>query len=68
LNFLPGHAVSILPRTPATDVPPLPPHISLKQARNFMKAMLSGDPAAGSAIASTSRELVGAILPGKRDA
>jgi pyruvate dehydrogenase (quinone) len=49
------------------DVPPLPPHISLKQARNFMKAMLSGDPAAGGAIASTARELVGAILPGKRD-
>jgi pyruvate dehydrogenase (quinone) len=49
------------------DVPPLPPHISLKQVRNFMKAMLSGDPAAGSAIASTARELVGAILPGKRD-
>jgi pyruvate dehydrogenase (quinone) len=48
------------------DVPPLPPHISLKQARNFMKAMLSGDPAAGSAIASTAREL--AILPGRRDA
>lgn len=50
------------------DVPPLPPDISLKQARNFMKAMLSGDPAAGSALVSTARELVGAILPGKRDA
>jgi pyruvate dehydrogenase (quinone) len=45
----------------------VPPHISLKQARNFMKAMLSGDPPAGGAIASTARELVGAILPGKRD-
>jgi hypothetical protein len=29
--------------------------------------MLSGDPAAGGAIASTARELVGAILPGQRD-
>ena len=49
------------------NIPPLPPHISLKQARNFMKSMLSGDPAAGSVIASTARELVGAILPGKKD-
>jgi pyruvate dehydrogenase (quinone) len=49
------------------DVPPLPPHISLKQARNFMKAILSGDPAGGGALADTARELVGAILPGHRD-
>jgi pyruvate dehydrogenase (quinone) len=49
------------------NVPPLPPHITLKQARNFMKSMLAGDPAAGRAIASTARELVGAILPGKKD-
>jgi len=49
------------------DVPPLPPHITIKQARNFMKSMLSGDPAAGSVIASTARELVGAILPGRKD-
>jgi pyruvate dehydrogenase (quinone) len=49
------------------DVPPLPPHISLKQARNFMRAMLSGDPAAGGVLATTARELVGTILPGKKD-
>jgi pyruvate dehydrogenase (quinone) len=47
------------------NVPPLPPHITLKQARGFMGAMLKGDPEAGSVLASTARELVGAILPGK---
>ena len=32
------------------NVPPLPPHITLKQARNFMKSMLTGDAAARSVI------------------
>lgn len=49
------------------NVPPLPPHITLKQARKFMTSMLGGDPEAGSAIAQTARELLGAILPGKKD-
>jgi pyruvate dehydrogenase (quinone) len=47
------------------NVPPLPPHITLKQARNFMSAMLKGEPEVGSVLANTARELVGAILPGK---
>ena len=44
---------------------PLPPHITLKQARNFMGVMLKGEPEVGSVLANTARELVGAILPGK---
>jgi pyruvate dehydrogenase (quinone) len=47
------------------NVPPLPPHITLKQARGFMGAMLRGEPQTGSVLANTARELVGAILPGK---
>ena len=47
------------------NVPPLPPHITLKQARGFMNAMLGGEPEAGSVLADTARELVGALLPGK---
>ena len=47
------------------NVPPLPPHITLKQARGFMGAMLRGEPQASSVLANTARELVGAILPGK---
>lgn len=48
------------------NVPPLPPHITLKQARSFMGAMLSGEPDAKSVLANTARELIGAILPGKQ--
>jgi pyruvate dehydrogenase (quinone) len=48
------------------NVPPLPAHITLKQARMFMTSMLGGDPEAGSALADTARELLGAILPGKK--
>jgi pyruvate dehydrogenase (quinone) len=47
------------------NVPPLPPHITLKQARNFMGAMLGGEPELGSVLANTARELVGSLLPGK---
>jgi pyruvate dehydrogenase (quinone) len=47
------------------NVPPLPPHITLKQARHFMGAMLKGDSEVGGVLADTARELVGAILPGK---
>jgi pyruvate dehydrogenase (quinone) len=47
------------------NVPPLPPHITLKQARHFMGALAKGDPDAGSVIVDTARELVGSILPSK---
>jgi pyruvate dehydrogenase (quinone) len=45
------------------SVPPLPPHITLKQARGFMGAMLAGDPDTGSALADTARQLVGSLWP-----
>jgi pyruvate dehydrogenase (quinone) len=47
------------------NVPPLPPHITLKQARNFMGALAKGDPQSGNVIVDTARELVGSILPSK---
>src|SRR5215208_6804896 len=47
------------------NVPPLPPHITLKQARSFMGAMLSGEPQAKSVLANTARELIGAFLPNR---
>jgi pyruvate dehydrogenase (quinone) len=47
------------------NVPPLPPHITLKQARHFMGALAKGDPDAGSVIVDTARELVGSILLSK---
>jgi pyruvate dehydrogenase (quinone) len=47
------------------NVPPLPPHITLKQARHFMGALAKGDPESGNVIVDTARELVGSILPSK---
>ncbi|WP_445503296.1 thiamine pyrophosphate-requiring protein [Microvirga sp. G4-2] len=47
------------------NVPPLPPHITLKQARHFMGALAKGDPESGSMIVDTARSLVGSILPPK---
>ncbi|MBL0408443.1 thiamine pyrophosphate-requiring protein [Microvirga aerilata] len=48
------------------NVPPLPPHITLKQARHFMGALAKGDPEAGNVLIDTARELVGSILPSKK--
>ncbi|MFC1456551.1 hypothetical protein ACETIH_07450 [Microvirga arabica] len=48
-----------------TNVPPLPPHITLKQARHFMGALAKGDPERGSVIVDTARSLMGSILPSK---
>lgn len=47
------------------NVPPLPSHITLKQARHFMGALAKGDPDAGSVVVNTARQLVGSILPSK---
>ena len=48
------------------NVPPLPPHITLEQARHFMGALVKGDPESGSVIVNTARSLVGSILPSKK--
>ncbi|HTT95633.1 MAG TPA: thiamine pyrophosphate-requiring protein [Solirubrobacterales bacterium] len=47
------------------EVPPLPPHISLEQARAFTSAVLGGDPSAGRPIAQSLRQKVAEALPGK---
>ena len=48
------------------NVPPLPPHITLKQARNFMSTLLKGDPEEGSVILGTAKEVLSSILPGRK--
>ncbi|HEV7253456.1 MAG TPA: thiamine pyrophosphate-requiring protein [Mesorhizobium sp.] len=45
------------------NVPPLPPHITLKQARHFMSAVLGGEPEAGSVLANAARQVIGSLLP-----
>lgn len=47
------------------NVPPLPPHITLKQAQAFMSSMF-GEPELGSVLANTARQVASRVLP-KRD-
>ena len=44
------------------DVPPLPPHITLKDAKNFM-TMMRDEPNLGSVIANSARQLFARVLP-----
>jgi pyruvate dehydrogenase (quinone) len=48
------------------EVPPLPPHITLKQAKAFTSTLWKGDPEQGSMIVQTAKELVAELLPRRR--
>ena len=48
------------------NVPPLPPHITLSQARGFVASML-GEPELGSVLKNTAKEVLSSILPGSGD-
>ncbi|MBR0849032.1 thiamine pyrophosphate-requiring protein [Bradyrhizobium diazoefficiens] len=48
------------------EVPPLPPHITLQQARNFSLALIKGDPNETSVIKGAARQVLESILPGKQ--
>ncbi|MBV9560357.1 MAG: thiamine pyrophosphate-requiring protein [Bradyrhizobium sp.] len=47
------------------EVPPLPPHITLEQAKNFSIALAKGDPDGAGAIAGAARQVLDRILPGR---
>ena len=47
------------------EVPPLPPHITLQQAKNFSLALMKGDPNEGGVIKGAARQVLESILPGK---
>jgi pyruvate dehydrogenase (quinone) len=47
------------------EVPPLPPHITLQQAKNFSIALAKGDPDEGGVIRGAARQVLETILPGK---
>ncbi|MEM5342855.1 thiamine pyrophosphate-requiring protein [Paraburkholderia azotifigens] len=49
------------------EVPPLPPHVTLAQARAFARTLMEGDPKEGSVIANTARQVLGSVLPGGKD-
>lgn len=46
------------------NVPPLPPHITLKDAKNFMTMTLS-EPELGGVLTNTAKEVLASVLPGK---
>lgn len=49
------------------NVPPLPPHIEVEQAKNFMFSMVKGDDGAAEVVKDTARQMFGKILPGGND-
>ena len=47
------------------EVPPLPPHITLQQAKNFSIALAKGDPDEVGVIRGAARQVLETILPDK---
>jgi pyruvate dehydrogenase (quinone) len=47
------------------EVPPLPPHITLQQAKNFSMALIKGDPDEVGVIRGAARQVLETILPDK---
>jgi pyruvate dehydrogenase (quinone) len=48
------------------EVPPLPPHMTLQQAKNFSIALAKGDPDEVGVIKGTARQVLETILPSKK--
>ena len=48
------------------NVPPLPPHITLAQAKAFTSTLMKGDPEQGSMLLDTAKEVLSSVLPGHR--
>ncbi|HEX4343203.1 MAG TPA: thiamine pyrophosphate-dependent enzyme, partial [Verrucomicrobiae bacterium] len=47
------------------EVPPLPPHITIEQAKNFMQSVLHGDPEGGRMIRQSFKDAIESFLPHK---
>ncbi|EWY39052.1 thiamine pyrophosphate protein [Skermanella stibiiresistens SB22] len=48
------------------NVPPLPPHITLTQAKNFTSFLIAGDPDQGSVLINSAKQVLSGILPGHK--
>ena len=46
------------------EVPPLPPHITLEQARKFTSMLVKGDPEEGSVLVGAAKQVIASVLPG----
>ena len=49
------------------EVPPLPPHITLDQAKKLSLSLGQGDAHAGRAVVGAARQLLSAVLPGHQE-
>jgi len=49
------------------EIPPLPPHITLQQAKAFASTLMTGDPEQGHMVRDTARQVLSAVLPGQKD-
>ena len=47
-------------------VPPLPPHITLQQAKRFTETLVKGDPDEGHMLVDTAKQVLSSILPGQK--
>jgi pyruvate dehydrogenase (quinone) len=47
------------------EVPPLPPHITLEEAKQFMSAVIGGDPDRGAFIKQSFKQKVEEFIPGR---
>ena len=47
------------------DVPPLPPHIKLEQAKKFATALLHGDPNQGGIIKQSVKQVMSKVMPAR---
>ena len=47
------------------DVPPLPPHIKLEQAKAYVQTLLQGDPDQRGIIKQSAKQVLSRMLPGK---
>ena len=46
------------------DVPPLPPHIAVKDARSLIR-MMGTEPELGSVLVDSAKEMLASVLPGR---
>ncbi|MFT4503312.1 thiamine pyrophosphate-requiring protein [Caballeronia sp. 15711] len=49
------------------NVAPLPPHITLAQAKAFASTLMKGDPDQGNVIIDTAKQVLGAVVPGHKN-
>ncbi len=48
------------------NVPPLPPHVTFKDANNFL-TMMGSEPELGSVLKNSAKQILASVLPGKRE-